>query len=134
MRSEFWWFQLFFVIALVGAMLILTLLGIGMSEEKLDLALAVEFALFLPVLSVTARRLHDLGLTGWLQAPVVLIYLEDLGLIFPGFGNLKIVENITNAAILYWFVILIICLWPSKTGSNKYGKSLEFEDASEVFS
>ena len=54
-RSEFWWFFLFQVIVLMAAGAISDILyGI------------VALGLLLPGLSVGARRLHDIGKTGWL--------------------------------------------------------------------
>lgn len=55
-RSEFWWFALFqFVVMLIAAMLGRTVYTI------------VGLALVLPSLAVGARRLHDVGKSGWLM-------------------------------------------------------------------
>lgn len=62
-RSEFWWFQLFYVlIALIGTMINPVLGGI------------VYLALFLPLLAVSVRRLHDKDKSGWF----LLIYCVPL--------------------------------------------------------
>jgi uncharacterized membrane protein YhaH (DUF805 family) len=55
-RSEFWWFALFTVLASIVA---------SMFGELLNAL--VSLALFIPSLAVGARRLHDIGKTGWLQ-------------------------------------------------------------------
>lgn len=56
-RSEFWWFALFsFAVGFV-----LNVLGLGL------LALLANLALLLPSLGVGARRLHDIGKSGWFQ-------------------------------------------------------------------
>jgi uncharacterized membrane protein YhaH (DUF805 family) len=83
-RAEFWWFALFQVLVLLVA----SMLG------KFIYFVAVA-ALFLPGIAVGARRLHDIGKSGWFQ----LIYLIPL----VGFFLL-----------LYWFV------QPSG-GANQYG-------------
>lgn len=63
-RSEFWWF---FVFQLVGSILcsivdtILVSGGLGFAL----LGLLFGLATFLPSISVSVRRLHDLDRTGW---------------------------------------------------------------------
>ena len=65
-RSEFWYFQLFLVIGTIVCM-------------ALDYALNFEFlyilfslATFLPDIAVNARRLHDIGRSGWWQLLVLV--------------------------------------------------------------
>jgi len=55
-RSEFWWFVLFNFLVSMAASLIWYRLG--------NLA---GLALLLPSVAVGARRLHDIGKSGWLQ-------------------------------------------------------------------
>lgn len=82
-RSEFWWFYLFSaLVALVGYLPFLVLLGIGAAAREgsalravfgilaviwVILWLLVELALIVPQLAVGCRRLHDRNMTGWLQ-------------------------------------------------------------------
>jgi uncharacterized membrane protein YhaH (DUF805 family) len=85
-RPEFWWFTLFsFVIALVLNILNLNLIG-----------LLVNLALLLPGLAVGARRLHDIGKSGWFQ---LLWFIPILG----------------------WAVIIYFLVQPS-AGPNEYGE------------
>jgi uncharacterized membrane protein YhaH (DUF805 family) len=63
-RSEFWWFFLFQIVAVVVA----SFLGDMVST-------IVSLALLLPGLAVGARRLHDIGRTGWWQ----LLSLTGIG-------------------------------------------------------
>jgi uncharacterized membrane protein YhaH (DUF805 family) len=67
-RSEYWWFFLFYVIVYVGAMIIDSMLSMGV------LVLLVSLGLLAPSLSVGTRRLHDTGKSGWWQ----LLYLIPL--------------------------------------------------------
>jgi len=55
-RSEFWWFFLFQIIVMVVA----SFLGDVISG-------IVSLGLLLPALAVGARRLHDIGRSGWWQ-------------------------------------------------------------------
>jgi uncharacterized membrane protein YhaH (DUF805 family) len=87
-RPEFWWFALFCF--LVGAAFqVLRLEMIGM---------LVNLALLLPSLAVGARRLHDMGKSGWFQ----LVWL---------------IPFIGWAVMVYWLV------QPSVAGANEYGDS-----------
>jgi uncharacterized membrane protein YhaH (DUF805 family) len=89
-RSEFWWFYLF--AALVGfigyvPILILTLIGASSNDGAISSVftiltvifwivwLIVVIALYIPLLAVGSRRLHDRGQSGWLQ----LLYLVPCG-------------------------------------------------------
>ena len=84
-RSEFWWFAL-----------ATFLVGLVLSILHLDIiALLVNLALIVPSLAVGARRLHDIGKSGWFQ----LIWL---------------VPFIGWAFLIYWLV------QPS-VGANAYG-------------
>jgi uncharacterized membrane protein YhaH (DUF805 family) len=87
-RPEFWWFALFCF--LVGAAFqVLRLEMIGM---------LVNLALLLPSLAVGARRLHEMGKSGWFQ----LVWL---------------IPFIGWAVMVYWLV------QPSVAGANEYGDS-----------
>lgn len=89
-RSEFWWFYLF--AALVGfigyvPILILTFIGASSNDGAISsiftiltvifwiVWLIVVIALYIPLLAVGCRRLHDRGQSGWLQ----LLYLVPCG-------------------------------------------------------
>ena len=84
-RSEFWWFALFQVIVMVVA---------SMLGETVYAIVAL--ALVLPSLAVGARRLHDIGKSGWF----LLLHL------LPIIGILVL--------IFFW-------VQPSQTESNEYG-------------
>jgi len=56
-RPEFWWFALFCLIVGVVADVVF----------RHWVVLLINLALLVPSLSVGARRLHDIGKTGWLQ-------------------------------------------------------------------
>ena len=72
-RSEFWWFFLFQVLVMVAT----SMLGDVING-------IASLALLLPALAVGARRLHDIGRTGWWQ----LLLLTGIGFL----------------VLLYWWV------------------------------
>ena len=84
-RSEFWWFVLFQVLVMVAA----SMLGDVING-------IASLALLLPALAVGARRLHDIGRTGWWQ----LLLLSGIGFL----------------VLLYWWV------QPGEGAGNIYGE------------
>ena len=84
-RSEYWWFYLFTVLATAAAD---TFGGTGGNLASL--------AFFLPGLALAARRLHDVGRSGWW----FLILFTVIGI----------------PVLLYWLVRA------SDSGPNKYGE------------
>jgi uncharacterized membrane protein YhaH (DUF805 family) len=53
-RSEFWWFFLFYIVIVIVGTIIHPILSS-----------VASLALILPYLAVGARRLHDIGRSGW---------------------------------------------------------------------
>ena len=71
-KSEFWWFQLFYVIVLIVGMILDSLLGYT------ELFYWIGYIIcLLPGLAVGCRRLHDTNRTGWWQ----LLSLTIIGII-----------------------------------------------------
>ena len=62
-RAEFWWWALFYVIGGIVFGVIDSVVGWSSSPLETVFTLAI----LLPTLAVTARRLHDIGKTGWWQ-------------------------------------------------------------------
>ena len=84
-RSEYWWFFLFQVLVMAAT---------GMLGDVIN-GIA-SLALLLPALAVGARRLHDIGRTGWWQ----LLLLSGIGFL----------------VLLYWWV------QPGEGAGNIYGE------------
>jgi len=84
-RSEYWWFFLFQVLVMVAT----SMLGDVING-------IASLALLLPALAVGARRLHDIGRTGWWQ----LLLLSGIGFL----------------VLLYWWV------QPGEGAGNIYGE------------
>ncbi len=106
--AEFWWFALFVVLAWAALYLLAGFVGAastgtGAVQSIGALLLGVSLvvlvacvALLVPAISITVRRLHDTGRTGWwaLLLPVPLI-----------------------AVLVYFF-----CLLPGNISDNAYGE------------
>jgi uncharacterized membrane protein YhaH (DUF805 family) len=123
-RAEYWGF-------ILGNSIIFTILiFLGRSS---NFVFSIFFlAIIIPTLSATARRLHDVGKSGWLQFLSVLLYLflsfVANAIIFSGTsiwtkGILGIVIlgvlSLIFVGINIWLFILYIT--NSTPGNNKYG-------------
>ena len=87
-RSEYWWFEV--------CILIIDMLVTGLLNDQGVIAGVVGIIVFLAALSVTVRRLHDVGKSGW-------FYLINL---IPFVGQI---------------ILLIFLIKDSEPGENKYG-------------
>ncbi|MCL2485697.1 MAG: DUF805 domain-containing protein [Endomicrobia bacterium] len=86
-RAQFWYFVLIsFVINLL----------LGMISGGV-LNLLVWLALIIPSIAITARRLHDINQTGWLQLVAII-------------------------PLLGWIALIILCVLPAAE-PNKYGSA-----------
>lgn len=101
--KEFWMFMLFnILIALaIGFIVAFVLIMAGANDAQLDTICDIVsnvYALFilLPTISITVRRLHDTGMSGWWCLIVII-------------------------PILGWIIILIMCMLISEPFPNEYG-------------
>ncbi|MDH6239657.1 uncharacterized membrane protein YhaH (DUF805 family) [Aurantimicrobium minutum] len=102
-RSEYWYWRLFvFIVSLVA---VIPVVLVAMMVRQGDVwalfpfliaAGAIAVFLWLLTITVTVRRLHDQGVSGWF----FLLFL------IPSVG---------------WIIELVFMLQPSQPGSNKYG-------------
>ena len=84
-RSEYWWFALFDVLVSLAA---------SMMGDVVNALAAL--ALFLPVLAVGARRLHDIGKSAWF---LLLWFIPLIG----------------------WIILIVWACQKSDPASNEYG-------------
>lgn len=67
-RSEFWWFQLFYLFVCL-------LLGILAGILKSEIFYFIALAFVIPSLAVFIRRLHDINKSGWLLLLCLMPYI-----------------------------------------------------------
>ncbi|MDT8857120.1 DUF805 domain-containing protein [Paracoccaceae bacterium Fryx2] len=65
-RPEFWWFMLFcLLISIAAAIIDAMLFGDFTRDVTGPIGAVVSLGVLLPTVSVTVRRLHDTGRSGW---------------------------------------------------------------------
>ena len=89
-RAEYWWWTLFIVIADVVLGIVDAILGTGFLGSLFGLAIII------PGLALGARRLHDIGKSGWWQ----LLWF---------------------AVIVGWIILLVWAIRQGNRGQNHYG-------------
>ena len=97
-RKEFWYYCLFSFLIAVVLSIIDVVLGIGL------LGSLYALAVFIPNITVSVRRLHDIGKSGWW---LLIIFLPIIGGI----------------------VLLVLWARDSQPGENQYGPNPKAEDA-----
>jgi len=108
-RSEFWYFYLALFIYFVVAGFLLGVAGV--SDEVFDLAtLVLLIPIFIPGIAVSARRLHDLNQSGWMQCIFIPGFIADE---FLGTGY--VIYLLTLALFAFWFS------QAGKKGKNRFG-------------
>lgn len=97
-RAEYWYFVLFNIL-FSWAAIIIDAFVFGINESGLGLCSSLyTLVAFIPGLAVAARRLHDIGRSGW----------NMLWALIPMAGI---------------FVLIIFYCMDSEQGSNKWGKN-----------
>ncbi|MBX4924596.1 DUF805 domain-containing protein [Rhizobium binae] len=123
-RSEYWWFMLFYPIALFGVAIFAFALAIATSGggAPSPVHYAVVFwmlftlAIALPIIALQVRRFHDRNISGWWYlALFILCFVPYLGFV----------------ALL---AIIVFSMLPGTEGPNKFGPDPLRPDArAEVF-
>lgn len=97
-RQEFWFFYLaYFLIAVVVGFI-----GAFVPSLVQPLSSILSLVFFVPFIAVGARRLHDIGKSGWMQ---LIAFIPLVGLIL----------------LIVWYVT------EGKPEENKWGKSPKFD-------
>jgi uncharacterized membrane protein YhaH (DUF805 family) len=98
-RAELWWFVLFnLVVSLILSIIDRTIFGVSMETGMTNSVLGVIYSLavLLPSITVSARRLHDIGRSGWW---LLIAFIPLIGALI----------------LIYWYI------QPSQDGSNEHG-------------
>jgi len=133
-RSEFWWFQLFTAIATYGTMTLDHLVfGYTFEDVVTPLAIITVVVIIVPSASVAARRLHDIGWSGWVQLPVFATYSAYLDIWFPDFSLSALGLTLMIIGMLSWVALLLILIRDSQPHANKYGMNPKSDDMGAVF-
>ncbi len=109
------------------------LLGYTVDDVVTPLAIIAMIGITAPSASVMARRLHDIGWSGWLQLPILGVYSAYLEIWFPGFSLTTVGFALMIVGMLFWLVLCLILIKDSQPHSNKYGSNPKTENAAEVF-
>ena len=98
-RSEYWWFVLFNLIVNIVTLVIDLTLGTMVTYDMGYVGLIAFLALLLPSVSVSVRRLHDIGKSGWWILLAIIPIVNFIGI----------------------FVILVFTLMEGEEHPNQYG-------------
>ena len=112
-RREFWWFQLYFILGLVAFSFLLAVVSAPLAlgdEESFYMAYGLFSLVFLvwaiisaiQGVTVTIRRFHDVGISGWWLLLIVLFW-------YLGF-----------------VALIVIALLPGYEGENRYGPNPQY--------
>lgn len=97
-RKEYWMFILFTSIISIVLSIIEIALSLEIAADIGLLSTIFTLIILIPSLSVTVRRLHDIGRTGWW---LLLSFIPILG----------------------WIALFVFTLLDSESGNNKYGSN-----------
>jgi len=81
-RKEYWMFTLFNFIFLIVATIIDNVVGTTIGDLPYGLFyLVYEFAIFIPGMAVSVRRLHDVGKSGWFYLIILIPFVGAIWLL-----------------------------------------------------
>lgn len=128
-RAEYWWWALFASIVIVVAFVLDFLIFRGWSIGPFFLVFWL--AALLPSLSVTVRRLHDTGRSGWwllipvgsaiFASVVTIASVISYGNVQPPMGLLLLIGVPVIISFGSSILLLVWMLLPSVPGNNSFG-------------
>jgi uncharacterized membrane protein YhaH (DUF805 family) len=134
-RSEYWYFVLMNMIISTVTVMIDRALGL-----KFGVNLVYGIAVFIPTLSVSVRRLHDISKIGW------ILLISYIAIIICAVGLVLGMLTLGSSSFSIWFsipiiVMVAICIWmlvlfvtEGNEGKNKYGSDPKniFDEDDEI--
>ncbi len=147
-RKEFWMFILFDIIFIIAARILDEMLGLNYSGSGRFgggyIGLLYSLFILVPSISVTVRRFHDIGKSGWVYfrfmlAAMLGVFIYIFALVysaiksgvfkggFDGF-DMETIAQFVIPTLIFILFILVIGVWQlvllvrdSQPGANKYG-------------
>ena len=114
-RSEFWYFMLFYILASFLGGFVIGFLVRPSSEFFYVLAIIIFVGLFIPALSVTVRRFHDFGVSGWMYCAFIVPFVIS--------GFIEDTQPLL-AGIIKLGTLVVFCVYVSQKPNkrkNKFG-------------
>lgn len=99
-------------------------LNYTLDDKFTPFVFSFQILILFPSLSVTARRLHDIGMSGWYQGPFYLIYLDYLESFLPSIPE-SVMLWVQVLLFIYIFGLIITMVRDSHSMSNQYGANLK---------
>ena len=127
-RSEFWYFWLLtfavYAIVLILSNTILLILYNIVPTADVSIGLIVVLGVFflatlIPLIAVTARRLHDVNKSGWFQI-IPLPFLLLSGVVLP-----KIPSALMGMGLYIYLIVLYLSVGGKK--NNRFGKGINLK-------
>lgn len=125
-RSEYWWF------VAVWTVVYLVIIGLQQGKSKLPENVFIVVTA-VPVMSVSFRRLQDIGHSGWWSVAELLVFCGIAWALYSSLPSEVSDDTVTENPLGPKFVIsaalfivaTILIVWhfslPSEPGSNEYG-------------
>ena len=114
-REEYWMFTLIYLIVYV----VLSAIAFVLESDIFEIVLAIlSFGVVVPSLSITARRLHDAGRSGWWQLS------PYIGMIFMGIGAVQESSVLIFGGMALMFglgILVLVFLVKPSDDDNQYG-------------
>lgn len=105
-------------IAVRGLPILMPLLGVPDEHQINGWAILVSYgAATVAIMSLMARRLHDIGLSGWWTPSVMLLYVVQGFFQLDGLGVAAFVTGTGFAGLLLWII-----LTSGSKGNNSFGE------------
>ena len=110
-RSEFWFFYLFTIIILFTAGFLLGMfMPTAPSYDNLDIWVNY-LPLIIPLIAVTARRIHDFGRSGWMQC-----------IFIPGYVVAEFLGYNAAGWIIWLATIVLFIVYVNQKSDNRKNK------------
>lgn len=122
-RAEYWFYALTYVVLAFFVGILEKLIGFS------NLSLVYAACFLVPTLAVTARRLHDVGQSGWLQlAPIVfgvlaLHFIAAASLSPPSGRAILFLALALAGFVIAQGILLYFLIKDSDAGNNRFGEN-----------